>query len=42
MNRFKIGENSVVEENLEILNDQQEIMQKDILDFLENPKYKIL
>ena len=42
MNRFKIGQNSVVEENLEILNDQQEIMQKDILDFLENPKYKIL
>ena len=42
MNRFKIGQNSVVEENLEILNDQQEIMQKDILDFLENAKYKIL
>ena len=42
MNRFKIGQNSVVEENLEILNDQQEIMQKDILDFLENTKYKIL
>ena len=42
MNRFKIGQNSVFEENLEILNDQQEIMQKDILDFLENAKYKIL
>lgn len=42
MNRFKIGKNSVVEENLEILSDQQEIMQKDILEILENPKYKII
>lgn len=42
MNRFKIVKNSVVEENLEILSDQQEIMQKDILEILENPKYKII